>query len=305
MEAVLEKIRSDNQNFEKRSSEDPALQKYRDYYGLNYPSGKARFGYIDAQDLRIALQIFETADTEKGLVLLVHGYFDHASAWSQLIPKLLNKGYRVAVYDLPGHGLSSGERASIDNFSQYSKGLDDVAAFLKKNYEQDVSIIAHSTGCAIVIDYLLTMQKDGFKEIVFLAPLVRTKFWRTTGIAHTLLKCFVKSPPRVFRKNSGDSEYLLRVKKDPMQYHFCRSVWTTAHRKWVSELSGLDTSFRPLTIIQGEDDTTVDWKWNLKYLKEHFPKSEAILIEQAGHQLANEEASLRKQVTEKILKAIE
>lgn len=45
--------------------------------------------------------------------------------------------------------------------------------------------------------------------------------------------------------------------------------------------------------MQGTGDTTVDWRYNLKKIKEKFPASEAVILQQARHHLANESQGIR------------
>ena len=46
----------------------------------------------------------------RGTVLICHGYFDYVGLYRHLIAHVLELGYAVLAYDLPGHGLSSGPR---------------------------------------------------------------------------------------------------------------------------------------------------------------------------------------------------
>ncbi|MEB3734885.1 alpha/beta hydrolase [Halopseudomonas pachastrellae] len=50
----------------------------------------------------------------------------HMGLYRHLIQWGAGAAYAVLAFDLPGHGLSSGERASIDCFLRYQKVLDGV-----------------------------------------------------------------------------------------------------------------------------------------------------------------------------------
>ena len=114
---TIKKIQEANPEFGDTSNilEDD-LEKYRKYYFLNFPNLKTTFGFRTFSNYRIPLQVFEGESSDKGLVLLVHGYFDHMGTWRWIIPELTKAGYRVVAFDLPGHGLSTtigAERPSV------------------------------------------------------------------------------------------------------------------------------------------------------------------------------------------------
>jgi alpha-beta hydrolase superfamily lysophospholipase len=50
----------------------------------------------------------------------------------------------------------------------------------------------------------------------------------------------------------------------------------------------------PTLILQGEQDLTVDWEWNLEVLREKFPHAEVHLHPEARHHLVNEAEPIRQ-----------
>ncbi|MED5413144.1 MAG: alpha/beta fold hydrolase, partial [Pseudomonadota bacterium] len=83
-----------------------------------------RMGLLRSYNFDLVCQSFCTSlDKQKGTVFIIHGYFDHTGLYGHLIKHCLQKGLTVISFDLPGHGLSSGDPASIDSFNQYSDAL--------------------------------------------------------------------------------------------------------------------------------------------------------------------------------------
>ncbi|NER40232.1 alpha/beta hydrolase [Bacillus megaterium NBRC 15308 = ATCC 14581] len=86
--------------------------------------------------------------------MLLHGYYDHAGVLSTVIRFLIQQGFHVLTFDLPGHGLSTGERGAISEFFSIQKVLE-------KSYVDTclrslpVYIVAHSTGASAAVDYIL------------------------------------------------------------------------------------------------------------------------------------------------------
>ena len=56
-------------------------------------------------------------------LLILHGYYDHVGLYRHVVEWGLRMGFAVLACDLPGHGLSSGARASINEFVEYQAVL--------------------------------------------------------------------------------------------------------------------------------------------------------------------------------------
>jgi lysophospholipase len=127
-----------------------------------------------------------------------------------------------------------------------------------------------------------------------LAPLVRPAGWHGVNIAHRLLLPFTGSIPRKFARNSSDAAFLAFVASEPLQCHRVPLRWVAALRRWLAGLERRDLGVGPALIVQGRRDTTVDWRYNLPFVQALFPGSEVAYLPDAGHQLANESAEIRR-----------
>jgi lysophospholipase len=276
---------------------------YFAFYGLDFASRIAgvvhHFGSLEAAGFTIACH-FYTVPEPRGTCVLLHGYFDHAGLYGHLIEHCLRRGYSVLIWDLPGHGLSSGERASIHSFAHYVDVLGAVlerhAAVLPRPWVG----IGQSTGAAVLLGWALRREHDPsgcpFSRQVLLAPLVRPAEWHKVRFSYHLLRPFRRSIRRVFMANSGDAAFLAFVQRDPLQSRELPVRWVGAMRAWVHEfLAHAPTAFAPV-VIQGDADGTVDWTWNLERIRERFPGAQVTMIRGARHHLVNETAALREQV---------
>ena len=156
--------------------------------------------------------------------------------------------------------------------------------------------MAHSTGCSAVLDYLADKDRDPFGRIVLAAPLIRSTAWHVSGLANAIVGVFADSVPRVFRKNSSDEAFLDFMKQDPLQARRVPKKWVRALRRWSKGSQTWDQSQRHLKVIQGTADTTVAWRYNMKFIAAKFPNAEIELVEKGGHQLINESDGLRSAV---------
>jgi len=231
---------------------------------------------------------------------VLHGYYDHAGMLARLIGFLVDGGYAVAAFDLPGHGLSTGARATIGDFAEYVDALGVFAAGCRRHLPGPYHFVGHSTGAAVALDHLLSAGEPAFDKVVLLAPLVRSYGWKLSRVGGAIARPFTDEVPRVFRKNSGDEEFLALVAGDPLQYRCVPLAWAAALERWNERIEGLAPSDAEVLVIQGTDDTTVDWEHNLDIVRRLLPRATLEVLDGARHHLANESAAIRERVFELI-----
>ncbi|MCK4485666.1 MAG: alpha/beta hydrolase [Desulfobacterales bacterium] len=302
----LEKVKEELAplNFQMTSSFSESAREYCRYYGLDIDDSKHIFGTFSSNNKILAAHVFKPSKT-KGTVILVHGYFDHTGTWKHVIINLVKQGYTVGVYDQPGHGLSSGDRASIDDFSVYVSVLEEFLRISRANLPGPFHIVAHSMGCAAAVDYLLNVTKTPLNKVVLIAPLIHSAHWYLSTLGHALTGFMINSVPRVFRRNSSDQEFLIFTKRDPLQARHMPMKWFGALVEWNKRVAGYESSRLPVKIIQGTADTTVDWKYNMKFIKKKFVNTDISMIANGGHQLINESLPMRAEVLTLIVDYLE
>ena len=128
---------------------------YFSFYDLE-PTNKSVkhiFGTFNSQRWTLAAHIY-IPQKAKATVVLLHGYLNHTGQFKHLIKHLLRQNYAVALYDLPGHGLSTGQRGQIDSFAQYTHTLNDFIDAVQPLTAGPYHLVAFSTGASIAVDYL-------------------------------------------------------------------------------------------------------------------------------------------------------
>ena len=234
----------------------------------------------------------------RGTIFVVHGYFDHIGLYGHLLERLLAQNWQVVMWDLPGHGLSSGARATIDDFTDYVKCFNHIERQIA-----DLSLapgpwlaIGQSTGASIVAtDALARGEQAPWQGLVLLAPLVRPWGWNQSRWLHRIASPFVDTIPRKYRANTTNLDFadFLRL-HDPLQDDHLALTWVTAMRRWMPTLLKRPPSGLPVLILQGEQDLTVDWSWNLKALRRKFPQAQVVRHPEARHHLVNEAEPIRR-----------
>lgn len=257
-------------------------------------------GRFESPGYHIAAHVFMPAQP-RGTVFILHGYLDHAGLYRHVIRDCLQRGFAVFLPDLPGHGLSTGERIDIPDFDDYQMMLD--AAF--SQYGEDLPGpwfgIGQSTGGAILMDHVLSAcaqeRKPAFRSVLLLAPLLRPAQWQQIRFGYWLMRHFRAAVPRVFRNNSSDADFLRFVREDdPLQDRWVPMSWIGALRTWVLRMQTLPPCDFPVLLVQGMRDETIEWRGNNAFVRSHFHVVRETILPDASHQLANEREDLRAPV---------
>ncbi len=145
-------------------------------------------------------------------VILVHGWeADHVDMDAFVAP-LLARGRRVVTFDLPAHGESSGERASLPDLAV---ALEDVIAAMG-NVD---AAISHSVGCATTAVALAAGA--ALQRVAFVSPPLRyaafARFYAEQhgvegdAIVAALAEAGVDVGPLDIRKNAAEIDVPLLI----------------------------------------------------------------------------------------------
>jgi alpha-beta hydrolase superfamily lysophospholipase len=297
MKQIIESIRADHGLvFPAACEMNEHIRRYVHHYKLPVEHASYRYGYEQIGTERLFLQSFRP-DHVKAQLLLLHGYYDHAGVFHDTILYFVQRGFHVWTVDLPGHGLSTGERASISNFTLYSESVKEIVNQHLSGLAVPVYLIAHSTGAAAAMDYLLYNEEAAvIEKSVFVCPLVRSYRWNVSVAGSRLLSPFVSELKRVMRANSSNEAFLQFIKQDPLQHDKVPLRWTDALVKWNDRIKKAVPSGSDVLVLQGKKDTTVDWQHNVVFLLKKFPHAAVHLVEDGKHHLLNERADIKDEL---------
>ncbi|MGZ0783269.1 phospholipase BipL [Pseudomonas saponiphila] len=276
-------------------------QAYQRFYGLDF-AGRAlvslsRLGRIQVDDYQVVCQVW-WPEQPRATLFLFHGFYDHMGLYRHVIEWALQRRFVVISCDLPGHGLSSGERASIDDFAVYQRVLQGLFGEARAlELPQPWHLFGQSTGGAIIMDHLLNQGAESPAQgrVVLLSPLVRPRAWGWSMLSYYVLRPFVTGIARRFSENSNDPEFLAFLQADPLQPQRLPTAWVGALSRWIKRLEAAPRCSRQPLIVQGDADMTVDWQHNLRVVRDKFATPEVLMLPQARHHLANEIALYRDQ----------
>ena len=290
---IIKNIVNSKINFEKRSK-FYEIEFYNNYYGLpSFDLFDHVFGYFLCNNRRIWGHIIIPKNIKlKGTVIIVHGYQSHSGDQKNVIWHYLSKDKVVATFDLPGHGLSDGLESFIEDFKEYADVLSEFIKQGKIYFNGEVEFFGHSQGCAIISMYLKNKEHI---NVTYFAPLVRLKY---RLFIFFLLRLPAYKIIGLKVNVSADKEYNIFAKKDPLQSKIITIKWLEAVERFYKDFMNYEKYHKSIkiTVIQGEEDIVVDWKFNIKALRSKFEKVSFIKIKKANHQLQNEALELRHQI---------
>jgi alpha-beta hydrolase superfamily lysophospholipase len=267
---------------------------YQRFYQLDLPV-HSWLGRFRAAGFDIVAQVW-TPPQPVATLFLVHGFYDHMGLYRHALQWALSQGFAVISCDLPGHGLSSGERASIADFRDYQTVLDALfAEAAGLQLPKPWHLLGQSTGGAIIVDHLLHRgaQSPAQGQVMLMAPLVRPWAWGWSKLSYRLLNPFVNGIARRFSENTNDPAFMPFLVADPLQPRRLPTAWVGALVQWVRRIERAPGSMREVLIVQGENDTTVDWRYNLSVLRTKFASVQVLQVPGARHHLVNELPEIR------------
>lgn len=276
-------------------------QHYCDFYQL--PSTRTAeikhyAGSVSIAGFHIVTQVWQPNEVT-ATAYIVHGLYDHIGLYSRLIDYCLSRGWRVITFDLPGHGLSSGERSAINSFQDYDQVFTKILTNICLHFSEPIHVFGQSTGGAIIINYLLkyAVDKDNspFISVNLIAPLVRPYSWIKPKLLFPILSPFKSQLKRGTSTNSHDETFLNFVQNiDPLQTKHLPTSWVASMLNWNQFIEKKKPSDVAINIVQGTEDHSVKWKYNLTFLKKKFPNHSIQIIKHGRHHLVNESSEYQQ-----------
>ncbi|MFD7933201.1 alpha/beta hydrolase [Streptomyces sp. NPDC059755] len=189
------------------------------------------------------------------LVLVVHGYGEHAGRYGALADVLTGHGAAVFAPDHMGHGRSAGERVVIEDFEDVVTDAHAAARLARAAHPGlPLIVIGHSMGGLIAARYA---QRYGgtLAALVLSGPVIGG--WELPGrlLAHEEIPDLPVSPAALSRDPAVGAAYAADElvwhgpMKRPTLEAFVRTLETVAE--------GGDTGPLPLLWLHGDDDRLV------------------------------------------------
>ncbi|MEJ6593990.1 lysophospholipase [Parasphingorhabdus sp.] len=257
---------------------------------LTLPTGS------DAAGAKLHLQKWLPDDDPKAIILLVHGYAEHAGRYQYFAEHCVGKDYAVFAIDHWGHGQSDGTPGYVPDFSVFHDGVDELLACAKQDFpELPVMLVGHSMGGLISATYLLSEQSK-FAACVLSGPAIKaaeepSKFLK--AISGFLSRFFPKigvlelDPNGVSRDPQAVADYLA----DPLVYNGKMSARLAA--EMLNNMTKIQENSEqislPLLLLHGGKDSLAAAEGSM-FLESHISSSVKTLTiyPELFHEIFNE-----------------
>ncbi len=204
------------------------------------------------------------------VIAVVHGYGDHGGRYTWFGEDMAARGHAVYVYDLRGHGQSSGTRGQVRRFDEY---LDDTAVFLaevrRRQPDAPLFLLGHSLGglvCArFAEERAQELEAAGVRGLILSSPFLQlaeavppSKVVAARAMARVWPNHDIGNTVRAAQL-SHDQSVVEAYVTDPLVHH-------VAPARWASEtlaaqdaaMAGAERVALPLLMLYGTDDQVAD-----------------------------------------------
>ncbi|TVQ28271.1 MAG: alpha/beta hydrolase [Spirochaetaceae bacterium] len=269
-------------------------------------AGLVRTGTDDTVFVQV-LRSVENGAPDAPVAFFVHGYLDHTPTNRYAIEALLDAGITVITMDLPGHGLSSGRRAYIDDFEQYAQAVEQTleaveqSGILGSDRLSGLTGIAHSTGASALLEHTEQFG-NRFTRMVFAAPLIRVFAFPILEAGADIVGQIVDQlPDRISGSTTNDAYIEFAEKHDTLKIRHTDLEWFQAYLRWEESLQQIAEQDTPLLLILAGDDTVVANDYNEEFLRRVFTDIRVIEVENIRHSVFTEAAVINGTVLAEML----
>ena len=257
---------------------------------LTLPSGS------EAAGAKLHLQKWLPDEQPKAIILLVHGYAEHAGRYRYFAEHCVAKGYAVFAIDHWGHGQSDGTPGYVPDFSVFHDGVDQLLVCAKEEFPNlPVMLVGHSMGGLISATYLLSNQSK-FLACVLSGPAIKAAEEPSAflkAVSGFLSRFFPKAGVLELDPNgvSRDPQVVADYLADPLVYNGKMGARLAA--EMLNNMTDIQQNAGkislPILLLHGEKDSLADAEGS-KYLDAHIssPDKTLIIYPELFHEIFNE-----------------
>ncbi|KQZ64569.1 lipase [Sphingopyxis sp. Root1497] len=236
------------------------------------------------------------AGLPKAVVLLAHGYAEHAGRYEHVAKRLTDAGYAVYAVDHWGHGRSDGTPGFVPRFTAFTDGMAELLTLVEVNHgDMQRLLLGHSMGGLISTLFLIERQSAfvaaalSGPAIVPGAPPSRFTVW----ISRFLSRFFPRLGVLALDANgvSRDPAVVAAYLADPLVY--TGKIGARLGKEFMDAMAaaqaGAPKITLPILLQHGEKDSLASVAGS-QYLFDHVGSADKILKIYPGlfHEIYNE-----------------
>lgn len=196
-------------------------------------------------------------------IVWVHGLGEHGGRYLHFAEDLVERGWKVILPDLRGHGRSTGTRTHIDSFDDYAADMVRVWNRFELGSGQTV-LGSHSMGGLVALRAVQT-NRIAPAALVLASPLLGVKV-RVSRIKRFLGRALVRFFPKARFRNgldprnmTSDEEFARQRREDPLIVRSVTASWFFAMEAAIAQAHRDAIRIAvPVLALQGLSDLTTD-----------------------------------------------
>jgi len=235
-------------------------------------------------------------DKNKHTLILLHGSGQSHVVWSLTDQYLSEKGYNIFALDLPGHGNSEGQ--SLNSIEEIANWLEKVVI---KIGIQDLTILGHSQGCLVALEYAHKFPKR-IKSLIFVAGSYKIPVNKSLiDLAHSgdmeSLNLMMKWGYGYSKQFIGGNP-LQKILNSTREVREVLAIDLIACNNYKNGINAVKKIKCPTLFIFGELDKMIKLDEGKKFFQ-LIPNSKIHVIKDCGHMIVLENAfEMREKVAE-------
>ncbi|MDT5011344.1 MAG: hypothetical protein QOH57_2961 [Mycobacterium sp.] len=260
------------------------------------PTTRTERSFDGVAGVRIVYDVWTPDATARGVVVLSHGYAEHARRYDHVAQRFGAAGLVTYALDHRGHGRSGGKRVWLRRLSDYTDDFATLVGIATADYPAlSRVVLGHSMGGGIVFAYGAE-HPDDYAAMVLSGPAVAAQLEvpkpllmvaRVLGAALPGAKVSTLDADAVSR----DPDVVAKYKSDPLVHHgklpagIAKALFDVGLRQ--PRLAARLTA--PLLIVHGEEDRLISPAGS-QMLVENAASAEVVLKVYPGlyHEVFNE-----------------
>ncbi len=236
------------------------------------------------------------AGLPKAVVLLAHGYAEHAGRYEHVAKRLTDAGYAIYAIDHWGHGKSDGTPGFVPRFSAFTDGMAELLTLVEVNHgDTPRLLLGHSMG-GLISTLFLTERQSAFVAAALSGPAIvpgasPSRF--TIWISRFLSRFFSRLGVLSLDANgvSRDPAVVAAYRADPLVY--TGKIGARLGKEFMDAMAaaqaGAPQITLPILLQHGEKDSLAAVAGS-QYLFDHVSSADKVLKIYPGlfHEIYNE-----------------
>jgi alpha-beta hydrolase superfamily lysophospholipase len=133
---------------------------------------RSEHGFDGVGGVRIVYDVWTPDATPRGVVLVCHGYAEHARRYDHVAQRFGESGLITYALDLRGHGRSGGKRVYLRDIAEYTGDFHTLVGIAAAEHpDLKRVVLGHSMGGGVVFTYGVE-HPDDYTAMVLSGPAV-------------------------------------------------------------------------------------------------------------------------------------